>query len=75
MGDHLLLKMEDPWDFPGGPVVKTVLPSQGAWVGSLFRELQSCMPAYHGQKNPKNHFVIFNMGKKGILGVVFLHLF
>ena len=44
MGDHLLLKMEDPWDFPGGPVVKTVLPSQGAWVGSLFRELQSCMP-------------------------------
>ena len=26
-------------DFPGGPVAKTVLPVQGAWVKSLVREL------------------------------------
>ena len=25
--------------FPGGPVVKTVLPKQWAWVQSLVREL------------------------------------
>ena len=28
-----------PGDFPGGPVVKTALPVQGAWVQSLVREL------------------------------------
>ena len=26
-------------DFPGGPVAKTVLPMQGAWVQHLVREL------------------------------------
>ena len=26
-------------DFPGSPVVKTVLPQQGAWVPSLVGEL------------------------------------
>ena len=33
------------WDFPGGPVVKTALSVQGAWVKSLVREpgLQICM--------------------------------
>ena len=25
-------------DFPGGPVAKTLLPMQGAWVWSLVRE-------------------------------------
>ena len=25
----------DVGDFPGGPVVKTLLPEQGAWVRSL----------------------------------------
>ena len=33
----------DVGDFPGGPVVKTLLPEQGAWVQSLVRELSSCM--------------------------------
>ena len=28
------------WDFPSGPVVKTVLPLQGAWVQSLVQELR-----------------------------------
>ena len=35
-------------DFPGAPVVKTVLPMQGVWVRSLVRELRSHMP--HGKK-------------------------
>ena len=35
-------------DFPGGPVVKTLLPKQGMLVGSLVRELGSHMPqVYH----------------------------
>ena len=28
------------WDFPSGPVVKTVLPLQGAWLQSLVQELR-----------------------------------
>jgi len=41
-------------DFPSGPVGKTVLPLQGAWVPSLVRELRSRMP--HGMaKNLKNN--------------------
>ena len=31
-------------DFPGGPVVKILLPLQGVRVHSLVRELRSCMP-------------------------------
>ena len=31
-------------DFPGGPVVKNVLPLQEAWVRFLVRELRSHMP-------------------------------
>ena len=31
-------------DFPGSPVVKTVLPKQGAQVQSLIRELRAHMP-------------------------------
>ena len=34
-------------DFPGGPVAKTALPMQGAWVQSLARELD---PTYHDSK-------------------------
>lgn len=30
-------------NFPGGPVVNTALPPQGARIWSLFRELRSCM--------------------------------
>ena len=33
-------------DFRGGPVVKTLLPMQGAWVRSLVRELRSHSAAY-----------------------------
>ena len=29
------------WDLSGSPVVKTLLPMQGAWVRSLVRELRS----------------------------------
>ena len=36
-------KRKEPWDFPGGPVFKTVLPMQGVWVQSLARELRSHM--------------------------------
>ena len=32
---------KEPWDFPGGPAFKTVLPTQGVWVRSLARELRS----------------------------------
>ena len=42
-------KMKKFWDFPGGPVVKTALPLQGAYENQcLVRELRSCM--LHGQK-------------------------
>ena len=37
-------------DFPGGPVVETVLPMQGAEVQSLVRELTSHMPWYAAKK-------------------------
>ena len=43
-----LLKSEDPWDFPGGPVVKT-LPSNAGDAGSTpGRGVEIHMP--HGQK-------------------------
>ena len=40
-------------DLPGGPVVKTVHPLQGAWVRSPVRELRSHMPQGMGQKKKK----------------------
>ena len=43
----------NPWDFPGGPVVKTVLPLQGARVRSLVRELRSCSLRGAAKKTPK----------------------
>ena len=39
------------WDFPSGPVVKTVLPLQGAWVQSLVQELRFHKP--HGVAKKK----------------------
>ena len=39
----------EPRDFPGSPVVDSVLPVQRPWVLSLIRELRSHM--LHGQKN------------------------
>ena len=36
---YFSLKSEKSRDFSGGPVVKTVLLGQGAWVPSLVREL------------------------------------
>ena len=36
-------KRKELWDFPGGPVFKTLLPTQGVWVRSLARELRSHM--------------------------------
>ena len=41
------------WDFPGGPVVETALPVQGAEVQSLVRELTSHMPWYAAKKVKK----------------------
>ena len=38
-------------NFPGGPVVKTLLPLQGVWVRSLVGELRSRM--LHGAAWPK----------------------
>ena len=46
----LLLKFGVDWDFPDGPVVKT-LALQGAWVQSLVRELRSHKP--HGMATKK----------------------
>ena len=40
-------------DFPGGPMVKTVLPLQGAWVRSQVGKLRSCMP--HSMANTHTH--------------------
>ena len=43
-GTHVSVEQErDVGDFPGGPVVKTLLQEQGEWVQSLVRELSSCM--------------------------------
>ena len=40
---HSLNIKGDSEDFPGGPVVKSVLPLQRVWVPSLVRELRSHM--------------------------------
>ena len=45
--EHLILefypKKVNLWDFPGSPVVKTLLSSQGVSVSSMVGELTSCM--------------------------------
>ena len=38
-GPLLALKKTQLRDFPGGPVAKTLLPMQGAWVRSPVRDL------------------------------------
>ena len=40
-------------DFPGGPVVKILLPLQGVRVHSLVRELRSCMPHSASKKKKR----------------------
>ena len=40
-----------PRDFPGGPMVDSVLPLQGAWVQSLVRELRSHIPCDTAKNN------------------------
>ena len=44
-------------DFPGGALVKTVLPMQGVRVGDLVRELRSHMPysTAHTQKEGSDY--------------------
>ena len=58
----LELKKEISRDFPGGPVAKTVLPMQGAWVRPLVRELdlicqlrtiKNCMLDFPGGSDSK----------------------
>ena len=41
---NFLSKWYSRWDLPGRPVIKTVLPMQGAGVWSLVRELRFHMP-------------------------------
>ena len=41
------------WDFPSGPVVKTVLPLQGAWLQSLVQELRFHMLQCSQKKKKK----------------------
>ena len=50
-------------NFPGGPVVKTVLPMQGAWVQSLVRELRSHM-LHSTAKKKKLKKIIIKINKK-----------
>ena len=55
------------WDLPGGPVVKTALPMQGAWVKSLVREpgSQICMAQpINKLNNSKNNKIVFFKKKK-----------
>ena len=44
---------ENVWDFAGGPVVRTPLPLQGAWVQSLVGELKSLMLCGVAKKKKK----------------------
>ena len=44
LGQDSVLNETQPWDFPGGPVVKTALPMQGGRVRSLVGELRSHIP-------------------------------
>ena len=44
-----------PWDFPGGPVFKTVLPLKGMQVRSLVGELRSHRPLGVAKKSRAGH--------------------
>ena len=43
MGELLIVLQREIKDFPGGLAAKTLLPTQGAQVRALVRELDSCM--------------------------------
>ena len=59
-------------DFPGGPVVDSLLPMQRAWVLSLIRELRSHMA--HGmakkrkKKKARKHLTFFVWLKGWVVG-------
>ena len=76
---------ENVWDFAGGPVVKTPLPLQGAWVQSLVGELKSLLLCGVAKKKKKqNHsrheqiyktFLAVNINRSfGGFGVFFFKL-
>ena len=58
-------------NFPGGPVVRTLLPLQGTGVWSMLRELRSRILCWHGQikenlmsnlfKKKKKHMIWFRL--------------
>ena len=55
------------WDLPGGPMVKTALSMQGAWVKSLVREPRSqiCMAQpINKLNNSKNNKIVFFFKKE-----------
>ena len=62
------IKWHMKWNFPGGPMVKTVPPLQGAWVWPLVGELRSHM--LHGwPKKKKGDIwgkVLMEVGRSGI---------
>ena len=46
----LPLTVRNPGDFPGGPVVDSMLPVQGVWFPSLVGELRSHVPCSVAKK-------------------------
>ena len=52
------IKSDFSQDFPGSPVVKTVLSCQGAQVPSLVRELRSCVPRGLANNSNNNFFFL-----------------
>ena len=51
------------WKAPGGPVIDSMLPMQGAWVQSLVGELRSHIPhaTQHCQKKEKMVVLIIDV--------------
>lgn len=46
------------WWLPRCPVVKTLLPMQGAWVPSYAEELRSFLPGCEAKKNTTKHLML-----------------
>ena len=72
---------ESAWDFAGGPVVRTLLPLQGAWAQSLVGELKSLMLCGVAKKKSHsryvqiyNTFLAVNRNSFGGFGVFFKKL-
>ena len=63
------LKSTHIWDLPGSPVVKTVIPLQGASVLSLMREIRSHMLHGSDKKRKEEKFKINTH-----LNILFLNL-